>query len=927
MPLFQSFQDLKGFTNNINPLNLFTSEQPPTAPQSAPATVSSTNTSANATPTATRPGAGAIAGPGPSSAARRALGISSSSPSTPSVERLDPLALGKPVRPSVSRQSSSPAPIRPSLKHAGTSSSSPGSSDSSESGTRRKTSGANVSIAEPEITGGEQRRRTPVKRGPRPASTASGMTNVSGVDAEGRARRRKKPMDTYIIVKPPPTSGKNPLNLQIQLVVKPDRRGRDRSASGISSRSGSIVGEGIIASAPPSPSAQMVDLPTESSDVSDSPDSAPPRSASPESTVPLEGADQPSPGSPKSVSAESESSGTGLKRSSSIRSSISTSTAATGSSSASGKRIEPMFNLAVHNVMQPTVVTDAATDVKVAKFHKRDLDITGVGILVPSEVWHQSQAQGPNLFSAASRVSDDGNAVGGRNRPLSLVSLTTPLSPTLSRSDDGKSGLRGSLDLKGFKFDNLRSGGSNKSDGQEGGARKFFGKVFKKKTSMGDIGLNRHKKTSPSASFSSHDGSARAGLLSPNGHTAGGADTLHPSTAAASRSHAVPPSQASVDFPSAALGNPTFGTAPIVVRRRSSGAIVTPEGAVTGLTAHVDHATLQTGDEPAATRMERCQSLPIIPSNRPVGYTWTVKRWAKKNTEGWAAHLVAAANAGLEMVGGGLNGEGEDEVVFEWVKLRVPSTAAGDEILRRYSTTGAISTTRTRARSQVGSSSLAPHAGSENPASRSQTSLSVQPSDQRNGSPFPPSSPNLNSSTQASPFGSPRLDGRPEPVRKLSASVSPSRRTSQTTLDVEANSIHGGDLTANEDEDSDPEDSETPWTCSVWVKKTGQRQLLGTLTPAPHHPKVIGVLKIPMGLDSVSLTDFKEKDSTITSKTRSSAATTASSREVTAKKVKEGIALSEENLKDVVCVTAMWLVAREEFGGLGRKKSRRGTAA
>ncbi|WVF70130.1 hypothetical protein IAT40_004918 [Kwoniella sp. CBS 6097] len=920
MPFFQSFQDLKGFTNNINPLNLFTSEQPPVAPQSAPATVSSTNTSANATPTAARPGAGAIAGPGPSSAARRALGISPSSSSTPSVERLDPLALGQPVRPSVARQSSSPAPIRPSLKHASTSSSSPGSSDSSDSGTRRKTSGANVSIAEPEITGGGERRRTPVKRGPRPASTASGMTNVSGVDAEGRSRRRKKPMDTYIIVKPPPTSGKNPLNLQIQLVVKPDRRGRDRSASGMSSRSGSMTGDGIIASAPPSPSAQTVDLPTESSDVSDSPDSAPPRSASPGEM--LSGGDQPSPGSPKSVSAESESSGTGLKRSSSIRSSISTSTAATGSSSASGKRIEPMFNLAVHNVMQPTVVTDAATDVKVAKFHKRDLDITGVGVLVPSEVWHQSQSQGPNLFSATSRVSDDGNATGGRNRPLSLVSMTSPLSPTLSRSDDGKSGIRGSLDLKGFKFDNLRSGGSTKADGQESGAKKFFGKVFKKKTSMGDLGLNKNKKTSPSASFSSHDGPARTSVITPRGNSAGGADTLHPSTAAGTRSLAVSPAQNSVEFPSASLGNPTFGTAPLVVRRRSSGAILTPEGAVTGLTAHVDHTALHTGVEPV--KMERCQSLPIIPSNRPVGYTWTVKRWAKKNTEGWTAHLVAAANAGLEMVGGGLSSEGEDEVVFEWVKLRVPSNAAGDEILRRYSTTGAISTTRTRSKSQV-ATSLAPQAASENPASRSQTSLSVQPATQRNGSPFPPSSPNLNSSAQASPLGSPRLDGRPEPIRKLSASVSPSRRTSQTTLDVDANSIHTGDLTANEDEeDSDPEDSETPWTCSVWVKKTGQRQLLGTLTPAPHHPKVIGVLKIPMGLDSVSLTDFKEKDSTITSKTRSSS---SASRDLAAKRVKEGIALTEENLKDVVCVTAMWLVAREEFGGLGRKKSRRGTAA
>ena len=42
-------------------------------------------------------------------------------------------------------------------------------------------------------------------------------------------------------------------------------------------------------------------------------------------------------------------------------------TSATGG----GKRIEPMFNLAVHNVMQPTVVTDAATDTKVAKVSPR----------------------------------------------------------------------------------------------------------------------------------------------------------------------------------------------------------------------------------------------------------------------------------------------------------------------------------------------------------------------------------------------------------------------------------------------------------------------------------------------------------------------------------------------------------------------------
>ena len=60
--------------------------------------------------------------------------------------------------------------------------------------------------------------------------------------------------------------------------------------------------------------------------------------------------------------------GADLTRSTSLKSSVSgVSGKSAGSAMSSGKRIEPMFNLAVHNVMQPTVVTDAATDTKVAK--------------------------------------------------------------------------------------------------------------------------------------------------------------------------------------------------------------------------------------------------------------------------------------------------------------------------------------------------------------------------------------------------------------------------------------------------------------------------------------------------------------------------------------------------------------------------------
>ncbi|KAK6904050.1 hypothetical protein I203_107564 [Kwoniella mangroviensis CBS 8507] len=897
MPFFQSFQDFKGLTSSINPLNLFASEPPPDSATPTP----------NGTPKTTTNTA--VAGPGPSTTAAAAAAKSSlpmrqpaGLPSTPSGEQANPL--GRPVN-SRSSSSNSPAIIRPSLKHTNTSSSSPSSSDSSDSTGRRRTSATNVSIADPEVSGVQgERRRSPRKRmSSRPASSESGMTNVSGIEGEVRSRKRKNPLDTYIIVKPPPTSAKNPLNLQIQLVVKPSRPRRDRSASGISSRSGSIVGDGIIASPADSPAAQTVDLPLEESEDNSAKEtitSPEPVSSSPPSATAEKGL----PGSPKSSSTESEVGGTGLRRSSSIRSSISTSTAATGSSAASGKRIEPMFNLAVHNVMQPTVVTDAATDVKVAKFYKRNLDITGVGVLEPSEVWLPTH-QSATFFASTSRQHADDSHPAPRQRPLSLVSLTSPISPTLSRSDDGKCGVRGSLDLKGFKMENLRLG-QNKADG-ESKTRQFFGKVFKKKTSMGDMGPTK-RKTSPSASFSSYDPPKSA--TSPT-HDFTGADTLHPNMAAVPRGSMV---AASETLPSAGVGAPTFGTAPLVVRRRSSGAMITADGAVTGLTSHVE-------PPPAATNMERCQSLPIFPSNRPVGYTWSVKKWAKKNEEGWAAQLKAAANAGLEIVGGNSAGEEEEEVLFEWVKLRVPSNAAGDEVLRRFSTTGVISATRTRSRTRA--TSVPPTSNDTiniNSPNQSKTSLTLQPpKSHKEGSPFPPSSPNLNSSNQNSPFESPRLDARPEPVRRISASVSPSRRMSSTTLDAD-NDIPQPELTADEGEDSDPEDSETPWTCSVWVKKTGQRQLLGTLTPAPHHPKVIGILKIPQGLDPVSLTDLQLKGSN-----GNQASMIGHGHSQTIKKIKDNIALSEENLKDVVCVTAMWLVAREEFNGLGRKKSRRGT--
>lgn len=151
---------------------------------------------------------------------------------------------------------------------------------------------------------------------------------------------------TYIIVKPPPATAKNPLNLQIQLVVKRNRRERGISTSSNYSSLGSSPADDrdVKSQPPPTPN-----LPT----------SVP---MLPSASVTGRSSSLPASAATSDVSDEEVS----VKRSSSIRSGMSNATSSTGSGM-SGKRIEPMFNLAVHNVVHPTVVTDAATDVKVAK--------------------------------------------------------------------------------------------------------------------------------------------------------------------------------------------------------------------------------------------------------------------------------------------------------------------------------------------------------------------------------------------------------------------------------------------------------------------------------------------------------------------------------------------------------------------------------
>lgn len=126
------------------------------------------------------------------------------------------------------------------------------------------------------------------------------------------------------------------------------------------------------------------------------------------------------------------------------------------------------------------------------------------------------------------------------------------------------------------------------------------------------------------------------------------------------------------------------------------------------------------------------------------------------------------------------------------------------------------------------------------------------------------------------------------------------------------------------DQESDPEDSETPWTCAVTVQRLGQpphqngvresviRIKAATLAPTPHHPKVVGLLKIPFPLPDIEVEHLAVRRRHVTAQGIS---------KTTSPRVGEFI-LTAEEIKDTVSSTALWLVVREAFGGVGRERKK-----
>lgn len=78
-----------------------------------------------------------------------------------------------------------------------------------------------------------------------------------------------------------------------------------------------------------------------------------------------------------------------------------------------------------------------------------------------------------------------------------------------------------------------------------------------------------------------------------------------------------------------------------------------------------------------------------------------------------------------------------------------------------------------------------------------------------------------------------------------------------------------------------------------------KRILLGTVTPSPHHPRLVAHMSIPLTLVPINLGSKGPSDIHT---------------------------ISPEEMKDIVTVTGLWLIVREGLG-LGGVKARKGEAS
>ncbi|KAG1740673.1 hypothetical protein EDB19DRAFT_1708339 [Suillus lakei] len=609
-------------------------------------------------------------------------------------------------------------------------------------------------------------------------------------------KREKLVNETFIVVRPPPSKSNHPLNLQVQLVPPQSRHDRPHATV-----------QALDHSAP-----DTTGITTDSTDLRRTP------------------------------SGQSETSTFSAYTSATSISSFNSS-----STTSSGRRmIIPLYNLQAHNVMT-NVIVDAGTDAKVAKFAKRGLEILGLAILEPIEVWGTVPLLGPLPPSSSARTSvdDSKRELGLFPRPRTHSSSSRPVTPDLSALSATTHSHSSHTDISRKPSFTLTPATpeetiTSNAQPQRAGAKKLFTKMFKKK-----------------------DTSSRT-LLAVTPTAAAELQGLPSVTRLSSRrSHDISPSSSQV------VDVPRYNDNP-------------PPTSLSGISSTVALC-------PPVLGIQASLYPPISPlKGRPSKYVWVVRKWLKGTDTGLLNGMMGklSANGRGDLAGASAP---QVEVRFEWSRG-----------LKKEKERGRKSRTDRRSPAQ----------GTE--------SGSVS----RRGSAVVTSEPPLTRSVHKSPSRS------RDPLSGLDASpINHSRsRFSHHSTSSDGSTSNGSCAHRADDsgDDSEPEDSETPWTCTLTVQRTGHpppmhhspeqrehtiRLKVATLAPTPHHPKVVGLLKVPFPLPDIEVERLAVHRRVVTAQGVNR--TVSNSAELT---------LTAEEIKDSISSTALWLVVREAFGGVGRER-------
>ncbi|TFK96886.1 hypothetical protein BDV98DRAFT_575372 [Pterulicium gracile] len=646
------------------------------------------------------------------------------------------------------------------------------------------------------------------------------------------------------------------------------------------------------------------------------------------------------------------------------------STASTTSTSSSRRMIIPLYSLQAHNMLT-NVIVDAGTDARIAKFTKRGMELVDLAVLEPIEVW-------PTTTAGAVRQSAAIDGLPTGRDSLQLPSATTG-GGAHPYGDGSPAGNRSGQHLPELTPSSSRHSVSSAghSLGQHQTAavpqaaavpeppavttpkRNIFGKLFNKNK-------DRSSKPSSTSSLASTSSMPSIALRSESALTT-------PTNSPLPQSHIPGHSRAT----SIATPTPTSSSLAVTKPVSNRHSIISlapappsPAGSRVDLPSDPHHGDASlppgvpgsTGTGPPLLRPVlgihpalSCASYPPPPGSRPSMYVWHVRRWMKNEDGGILGGVIGKLGTlgSLDAVtSSGGHGTALVEVRFEWKR-------------------GKASSKKQRQRRVAGAASPP---GSKGPSRRSSVVIGASESGEMTPTPHNLTVPDQESGSLSAKER--KKANRLSTMSQRSGSANghgefggatPTATTSG--FSTSAGSAFGGGQAWQGDDsgnESDPEDSETPWTCTLKVRRVQPKSSskrppattadssskdskdkdavlrikVGTLSPTPHHPKVVSMLKVPFPLPDIAVdaVEARRRDvgpgagairlamaapghahvSSPNSPEGNNGAGAVDGENTKAGDGVGGLWLTSEEIKDVVCCTGLWVVVREGFGGVGK---------